>query len=487
MALHIYWAVRMPYHMSGVWSMRLNVEQERKRLVSSLVSIMLLIVSVLGVVPAYAVDNATLNAQSEIRLQSDIPYRSPWVPNQTQKMDLYGLSGWSSSESRPVVVFIHGGSWVHGNKSLNDRMPLVNVFLQKGYYVASIDYRLTTEAPWPAQINDSKSAIRFLRDNAASYGIDANRIFVFGESAGAHLALMLDVTNNSNQFVDEADGNGSVSSAVSAVISDYGISDVGEWGSRSGDAVSDATYAKSLLLGDGYTQEQAKQASPLTYVTDKAAPVFIVHGKNDQVVSYWQSIQMEQALKHVGAKNVSSWYPENGPHSSFDVFVQNSDAQRRYLDFFDSVSTGGVASSPARVSVYRLYNEEKRVHLYTNDRNESLILGHGREAWRNEGNAFQVFAGVRNDSQRVTRLHNRENGDYLYTTDPNEVSSLVMRQWSIEGYWYAPTDSDIPVYRLYNSHLGSHILVTEKSELDNLTNTGWKYEGIAFHAFSVEH
>lgn len=439
---------------------------------------------VVGVVPAKAADVTSTGDQIQVHVQSDIPYRAPWSSDQTQRLDLYTASSTDTNaiqEAHPVVLFLHGGSWVHGDKNLSDHMPLVKVFLEKGYYVASVNYRLTEESPWPAQINDCKSAVRFLRSNADIYNIDSDNIFVFGESAGAHLALMMAVTHG-DRFVVNTDGNGKVASDVQAVISDYGISDVDQWGSLPGDAVADARYAKSLLLGVGYTDRQAAQASPITYASSDAAPILLVHGKNDQVVSYLQSVEMERALRNSGAAKVSSWYPDYGPHSSHDVFVQNTYALQLYLDFLDKAGSTKNDASSSVSTMYRLYNQETETHLFSNDTNELIVLQQSWTGWRNEGSDFTVFSQTVEDSRKVVRLHNGEKKDYLYTEDNAEIAELKTRGWAVESVFYAPISGQVAVYRLYDPIHDRHTLTSDLQESNALTERGWRYEGVAFYA-----
>ncbi|MBT1170592.1 alpha/beta hydrolase fold domain-containing protein [Bifidobacterium sp. SO4] len=465
--------------MSGILSARL-------RRLLSLIIVLIMAMSITLVFGPIGVANADdIQVQEQMQVQTDIPYMAPWSSSQTQKLDLYSLRGWGSkdtNETHPVVVFIHGGSWVHGDKSLAERMPLVNIFLQQGYMVASIDYRLTTEAAWPAQINDCKSAIRFLRANADTYGIDRERIAVFGESAGAHLAMMMDVTTD-DKFVNSSDGNGSVSSNVQAVISDFGISDVSKWGEYAADT-ADASYAKNLLLGKGYTYKQAEEASPLTYANADAAPILLLHGKNDRIVAYQQTIFMEQKLREVGAKSVYSWYPDDGPHSSFNVFCQNIIAQIKYLDFLDQAFSVDAEEASKSMPVYRLYNAQDGGHLFTTNKNEASVLNQSWAGWKSEGSTFSVEPKGIPDGQTITRLHNNKNDDYLYTSDAAETSYLVSLGWSSEGTFQAPYKGSVSVYRLYNPNAGQHMLVTNSEEKKTMMTHGWRDEGIAFRAYA---
>lgn len=450
----------------------------------------------------------TVTVNDGIMKRSNIPYAAPWSTSQTQKMDLYAPAGDSTSASskkttslgkKPVVVFVHGGAWINGNKSfLDGRMPLVSTLLQSGYLVASIDYRPATEAPWPAQINDCKSAVRFIRANASKYGIDPNQIVMFGESAGAHLAQLMGTTNGTRRFIDSQDGNGTnVSSDVKAVISDFGISDVDAWGKLSGDDVSTAIKAKDLLFGVGqgeqYTAEQAQEASPLTYVTSDAAPMLLVHGLNDGTVSYEQTVMMENALTAAGA-DVSTWYPADGPHSSAAVFCTNITAQRRYLDFLSRVlSTAQTNNTNQTVPVHRFYQSSKYTHLFSAQANETLVLKQSWTGWRDEGVAFRVLPdevkkSKSNDSQPasvvVKRMYNAADDDYIYTSDANEIDVLVRSGWIEETSFRTVRTGGIPVYRLCNPQVNRHMLVSDSAEKSRLVAQGWNIEGVAFHALA---
>ena len=452
------------------------------------VAVLAIVLSVLMGLTANVANAEEAGVPETIQVRSDIPYMAPWSATQTQKLDFYSLRAWNGSgngQGHPLVVFIHGGSWVHGDKSMSDRMPLVSILLKSGYAVASIDYRLTGESPWPAQINDCKSAIRFLRANAQSLGVDGKKIAVFGESAGAHLAMLMDETYG-EQFVNMNDGNGTVSSDVQAVISDYGISNVAEWGTSSYDDSVSAAYAKNLLLGAGYTNEQAMLASPIEYVNADAKPILLVHGKNDSIVDYHQTAALEQRLRAVGAKLVYSWYPDNGPHSSVEIFIKNIEAQLRYLNFLsNAMPSGETADEEGLVSVARMYNVANGVHMFSISKNEINVLDQDWTGWRDEGHAFyvqrQAFAG----GQSVSRLRNPLTGDYLYTTNESEAASLRAAGWYSEEVFFARSSGGVSVYRLYNPNAGQHMLVTSQKELNDLMSQGWIDEGIAFHAYEA--
>ena len=160
--------------------------------------------------------------QEPVTFDLDLPYADTGNPR--HRLDLY-LPKDRKREKLPVVVFLHGGAWLEGDKSVGagPLMPLVRT----GQYAGvSAEYRLSGEARWPAQIHDCKAAIRWVRANAARYGLDADRIGVWGESAGGHLALMLGVSGDVPELEGDIGPNRGVSSRVAAVANFFGVSDL---------------------------------------------------------------------------------------------------------------------------------------------------------------------------------------------------------------------------------------------------------------------
>ena len=242
--------------------------------------------------------------------KNDIAYADN--DNPRQALDLF-LPKKESKEPRPLLVFIHGGAWKGGNKrgGHNQLRP----FLDGEYAGASIGYRLSDEAIWPAQIHDCKAAIRWLRGNAKHYGIDPERIVVFGTSAGGHLVAMLGTSGEVEKLEGELGKHGDQSSRVSGVINFFGPSDMLSMGQSPAIDHDAADSPESKLVGGKLAdhQDQARSASPTTYVTDDDAPHFIAHGTKDRLVPFQQSELLHTKLK---AANVSSYFirMENGGH-----------------------------------------------------------------------------------------------------------------------------------------------------------------------------
>ena len=204
----------------------------------------------------------------------------------------------------PLVIWIHGGGWAAGDKDDGYPAPL----LDAGYAVASINYRLSLQAPFPAQIEDCKAAVRFLRANAARYRLDPNHFGVWGVSSGGHLAALLGTSGGVPEL--EGDGpNRGVSSRVQAVVDWYGPTDLLRWRAQlQGITTVDPDRQDSVvgLLFGGSVQkhrERAETANPIRYITADAAPFLIMHGDRDNTVPLAQSLLLDKALKAAGGES----------------------------------------------------------------------------------------------------------------------------------------------------------------------------------------
>lgn len=241
---------------------------------------------------------------------NDISYANN--DNPRQQLDLF-LPTNDASEPRPLLVFIHGGAWKGGNK--RSGLNQLRTFLDGEYVGASIAYRLSGEAIWPAQIHDCKAAIRWLRGNAKQHGIDPERIVVFGTSAGGHLVAMLGTSGDVEELEGKLGEHLDQSSHVNGVIDFFGPSDILSMGQSPAIDHDAADSPEAKLVGGKLAdnQEQARSASPTTYVTKDDAPHFIAHGNKDRLVPFEQSELLHAKLK---AANVASHFirMENGGH-----------------------------------------------------------------------------------------------------------------------------------------------------------------------------
>lgn len=197
---------------------------------------------------------------------------------------------------RPVVVFIHGGGWNSADRT-NGR-PLILLLASHGIAAASIDYRLSDEAVFPAQLEDAKCAVRFMRAHAAKYGIDPGRIGSAGGSAGGHLAALVGLVPNEAGL--EGDGGWDAeSSQVSAVADLYGISDVAVMLEEN--LASDC--ARKLMRGTPAEKPDLyRLGSPLNWVRPGAPPFYLMHGDQDDAVPISHSEKLMAALKAVGTE-----------------------------------------------------------------------------------------------------------------------------------------------------------------------------------------
>jgi acetyl esterase/lipase len=206
----------------------------------------------------------------------------------------------ASNTPRACVVWIHGGGWQGGNKSSG--AARLSSYAASGDYVGvSVGYRLTDVAPWPAQIHDCKAAIRYIRANADKLGFDANKIGVWGASAGGHLVSLLGTSGD----VKELEGNlgtTAVSSRVACVVDFCGPSDFLLFGVQS-PRLNEPGQPVYKLFGGPLKdkQKEAKEASPVTYVSKDDAPFLIMHGTADATVNIAQAERLYEAQKQVGA------------------------------------------------------------------------------------------------------------------------------------------------------------------------------------------
>lgn len=205
----------------------------------------------------------------------------------------------------PVVVFIHGGAWRGGSRDVG--IPALAPLVASGHYAgASVGYRLSQEAIWPAQIHDCKAAIRWVRAQAGKYGFDPNKIGVWGSSAGGHLVSLLGTSGDVKELEGD-NGSPGFSSRVQCVVDFCGPSDFLEFAKFKRTALpptASPDSPESMLLGGPVLerQEAARQASPVTYVSADDPPFLIVHGTDDPLVPFSQAELLYAALKKAGAK-----------------------------------------------------------------------------------------------------------------------------------------------------------------------------------------
>lgn len=233
---------------------------------------------------------------------------------------------------RPVIVWVHGGGWRNGNKEGARKFLLE--FAKQGYVCATVGYRYSTEAPFPAQIHDLKAALRYLRANADRFGLDPRRVGVWGSSAGGHLAALLGTTSDTDDL-DGAEGNPGVADDVQAVCDWFGPTNLLNIGHDDTDQLkhNELKSAESQLVGGPVQEnrEKAIQASPVTHVSRNDPPFLIMHGDADAMVPIKQSETFAKALQDKGVD--VTFIPVPGEGHGFKS--KTKELHQKVLEFFD--------------------------------------------------------------------------------------------------------------------------------------------------------
>ena len=232
--------------------------------------------------------------------------------HERQKLDLYVPD---TGENLPLIIWIHGGAWLGGDKAHYNPTE----YLKSGYAGASINYRLSQHAIFPAQIEDVKAAVRWLRANAETYRLNPDRFAAWGSSAGGHLVAMLGTAGDVDEF--EVGENLEASSRVQAVVDYFGPTDFLQMDAQSlpDGLVHDAPDSPESQLVGGPIQEhkdRVAKANPITYVSEDDSPFLIIHGDRDKLVPYQQSVLLKDALEKAGVP-VTFYKVEGGGHGWF--------------------------------------------------------------------------------------------------------------------------------------------------------------------------
>jgi acetyl esterase/lipase len=240
-----------------------------------------------------------------IKMEKDIAYIADG--DEAQKLDLY-LPEKPADKPLPLIVHIHGGGWRAGNK-----FPCpVSAMVLKGYAVASVEYRFSQKAVFPAQIQDCQAAIRWLRAHSKEYNFDPERLGAVGGSAGGHLSALVGTAGDKKAFAPIG-GHADQSDRVQAVCDIFGPADfttVVQQAAEDKNVKNIFTFNTpsdpySGLIGTKLDDKpKAAAVSPVHYVSADNPPFLILHGTHDTLVPYAQSVQLEAALK---AKGVAVW------------------------------------------------------------------------------------------------------------------------------------------------------------------------------------
>jgi len=225
----------------------------------------------------------------------DIEYAR--VAEEPLKLDLYLPVGRIRS---PLIVWVHGGAWRTGSRK---SMPLGKI-VEAGYPVASVDYRLSTQARFPAQVHDLKAAIRFLRGHGNEWPLPSRKIVIAGDSAGGHLAALVGVSNGNHELEGEMGNDRAQSSDVQGIVSFYGganLTTILQQSTPHGLKVR--VPALDLLLGGqpDAVPSLARQASPVFHVDRQDPPLLLLHGDQDPQMPVNQALELFGAYRKVNA------------------------------------------------------------------------------------------------------------------------------------------------------------------------------------------
>lgn len=257
-------------------------------------------------------------------LQGNIAYN-----NDTLRKHLLDIYLPSNTKGKvPLVIFVHGGGWLSNDKyaDIGYMKKTVAEIVSSGFALASVDYRFSTQATFPAQAQDCNRAISFLFDNADKYGLDKKRIAVMGFSAGGHLASLIGLSKNNNVdnfFMPQTNK----SFAVKAVIDFYGPAELILFPGS-----NDPKSPESLLIGATPLSrpDLAKAASPVTYVDKNDPPFLIIHGEKDDLVSVKHSQLLSSWLDVVGVQN-ELLIVKDAPH--FGVMFDSDEVRNKVITF----------------------------------------------------------------------------------------------------------------------------------------------------------
>lgn len=277
----------------------------------------------------------TKPAHAKPSTAKDLAYASV---SSAEKLDLYVPAG---NGPFPLIIYVHGGGWRIGDKEQPEQRGIVGRFLKEGYAVASLNYRLSGEAKFPAAIQDVKTAVRWLRAHASEYNLDATKFAAWGDSAGANLISLLGTSCGATDLEGADLGNADQSSCVQAVVDFYGPTDLLQMDQEFSGTSCPANHnqpnsAESQYIGGPIQQNKTtvKKANPITYITADDPPFFIEHGTADCTVPPPQSQLLYDALKPIiGADRVTLTYLQGAEHGD-KMFVtpSNLDLVAQFLN-----------------------------------------------------------------------------------------------------------------------------------------------------------
>jgi acetyl esterase/lipase len=236
------------------------------------------------------------------------------IPYGTFNNTAVHLDVWENKAAKgasPTLVYIHGGGWVFGDKGGAPGAFLP--YVERGWNVVNVEYRMASTASAPAAIEDSRCALRWVYNNAEKYHFDLNRIVVSGHSAGGHLALMTGMLQDGSDLDGACPQDAKAPPLkVAAIVNWYGITDVDDLLA----GPDRKTYALAWVGTTSNKHEVAKESSPMTYVRAGLPPIITIHGDHDSVVPYSQATKLQTALNQAGVKNELVTIP-GGDHGNY--------------------------------------------------------------------------------------------------------------------------------------------------------------------------
>ncbi|MEN9610241.1 MAG: hypothetical protein RLZZ628_1055 [Bacteroidota bacterium] len=257
-------------------------------------------------------------------IHSNIPYNQDTL--QKHLLDIYLPA--HAKGKLPLVILVHGGGWLVNDKyaDLGYMKETIVELVHQGFALASIDYRFSTQAVFPAQIQDCNQAVSFLYDNADKYGLDKKQFALLGWSAGGHLASLLGLSHN-NKVANFYMPHANKSFKIKAVVDFYGPSELVLLPKS-----DDAKSPEGILIGAAPLDrpDLAKIASPVTYVDKNDPPFLIIHGEKDDIVSNKQSKLLASWLHSVGVQN-ELIIVKDAPH--FGVMYDVEEIRKKVIDF----------------------------------------------------------------------------------------------------------------------------------------------------------
>lgn len=272
------------------------------------------------------------HAQNQYQVLPNITYLT--ANGHESKLDVYRRR--DAQGPQPTLVFYHGGGWIGGTKEAS--FMSVVPWLEMGWNVVNVEYRMARVSPAPAAVEDALCALRYTVSQAQAWGIDTARIVVSGESAGGHLALAAGMIPASAGFTSACAGGGFTGAdpsvpRVAAIINWYGITDVNDMLA----GANARAYAIQWLGAQQNRDAIAKSVSPLTYVRRDLPPILSIQGDADPIVPYAHNVRLHDALTKAGARNELLTLPGAG-HGNF----KPAERTRAYVKIQEFLKANGL-------------------------------------------------------------------------------------------------------------------------------------------------